>query len=223
MAASSTSPPGGSDGPAVWLVEDNDLYRDGVAEVLRQAGDVECGLAVSSCEEALAALLAGAAPDVVLMDVGLPGIDGIEGTRRIRELSPSTRVIMLTVHDEEDKVFQAICAGASGYLLKPLSREDLLAALGEVTRGGAPINAYIAGKVLERFAALAGAPGDYGLTPREREILALLVDGLAMKEAAARLGISYHTVDTHVRNVYEKLHVRSRAEAVAKAVRERLL
>lgn len=223
MAGATTSPFGGRKLPSVWLVEDNDLYREGLAEVLREAADVECGLAVASCEEALAALEEGGAPDVVLLDVGLPGMDGIEGARRFRELSPSTRVIMLTVHDEEDKVFQAVCAGASGYLLKPLPRDDLLAALGEVAGGGAPINGYIAGKILERFALLAAPPGHYGLTRREREILALLVEGLAMKQVAGRLEISYHTVDTHVRNIYDKLHVRSRAEAVAKAVREHLL
>jgi DNA-binding NarL/FixJ family response regulator len=215
--------PQGRDRATVWLVEDNDLYRDTIAGVLRDAPGVDCALAVSACEEALSAVEAGEVPDIVLMDIGLPQMDGIEGTRLLRQLSPSTRVIMLTVHDEEDKIFEAICAGASGYLLKPLPLDRLLAALSDVAAGAAPINGYIASKILERFATLASPRGDYGLTDREREILTLLVDGLVMKQIASRLAISYHTVDTHVRNIYDKLHVHSRAEAVAKAVRERLL
>lgn len=218
-----THRPEASETASVWLVEDNDLYRDTIAGVLRDAPGVALGLAVPTCEEALASIENGAVADIVLMDIGLPKMNGIEGTRRLRELSPTTRVIMLTVHDEEEKIFEAICAGASGYLLKPLPLDRLLEALSEVARGAAPINGYIASKILDRFASLAGPRGDYGLTDREREILTLLVDGLVMKQIAARLDISYHTVDTHVRNIYDKLHVHSRAEAVAKAVRERLL
>ena len=153
-------------------------------------------------------------------------MSGIDGTREIRSRAPGTRVIMLTVQEEDEKFFQAICAGASGYLLKPLPPERILAAIREVRSGAAPINGYIARKVLDMFSRFGIAPQEkdsYGLTPREREILSLVVDGLIMKEIAARLGLSYHTIDTHLRGIYEKLHVHSRAAVVAKTLRERIL
>jgi DNA-binding NarL/FixJ family response regulator len=130
---------------------------------------------------------------------------------------------MLTVHEEDEQVFAAICAGASGYLLKPTSPELIVDAVRAVRAGAAPINGYIAGKVLGMFARLAAPGSDYGLTPREKEMLELMVEGLTMKESAGRLCVSYHTIDTHVRNIYEKLHVHSRGGAVAKALRERLV
>lgn len=210
----------------VWLVEDNSLLRRTVAEVLARTQGLSCPLAVSSCEEALAAIDEGQVPDVVLMDIGLPGMSGIEGARRMRTLVPTARILMLTVHEEDEKVFAAVCAGASGYLLKPSSPERIVEALLEVGRGAAPMNAYIAKKVLDMFARLAPvvpAPEPYHLTPREHEILQLVVEGLTMREIAARLQVSYHTVDSHLRHIYEKLHVRSKSAAVAKAVREQLL
>ena len=130
---------------------------------------------------------------------------------------------MLTVHEEDEKVFEAICAGASGYLLKPASPKQVVQAVRDVRNVAAPINGYIAGKVLGMFARLAAPGPDYGLTAREKEILGLMVEGLTMKEAADRLSLSYHTIDSHVRNVYGKLHVRSRGSAVAKALRERIV
>lgn len=208
---------------SVWVVEDHDLYRQSTAAVLDAAEGVECPVAVGSCEEALEALEREPPPDLVLMDIGLPGINGIEGTRRLRARIPTARVLMLTVHEEDAKVFEAICAGASGYLLKPSSPERIVEAVREAQAGAAPINGYIAGRVLGMFARMAGPQTDYGLTPREKEMLELMVEGLTMKESADRLCVSYHTVDKHVRSVYEKLHVHSRGGAVAKALRERLV
>jgi DNA-binding NarL/FixJ family response regulator len=210
----------------VWLVEDNELYRRSLADLLGVADDLDCALAVGSCEEALAGLDAGEIPDIVFMDIGLPGMNGIEGTRRIRSLSPTSRVVMLTVHEEDDKVFEAICAGASGYLLKSAPADRIVEAVRQVVRGDAPINGQIASKMLRLFAGLAPrepATAGYGLSPREREILQHLVDGMTMKQIARRLGVSYHTVTTHVRNIYEKLHVHSRSGAVSKAIREGLV
>jgi DNA-binding NarL/FixJ family response regulator len=207
----------------VWVVEDHALYRRSTAAVLGEAEGVCCPVAVASCEEALAALDDGDLPEIVLMDIGLPGMNGIEGARAIRARAPSARVVMLTVHEEDEQVFEAICAGASGYLLKPASPERIVEAVREVRTGAAPINGYIAGRLLGMFARLAGPRADYGLTAREKEILEGMVEGLAMKEIAGRLNVSYHTVDTHVRNVYEKLHVHTRGGAVAKALRERLV
>ncbi len=210
----------------VWLVEDNRLYRTSISRLIEQTPDLQCAIATDSCEGALAAIDNGMLPDIVLMDIGLPGIDGIEGTRRIKSLCPASRLIMLTVHEESDNVFEAICAGASGYLLKPSRGDEIVEAIRQVGDGAAPINAYIAAKMLDLFAKLsppAPPPDDYGLTPREREVLQHLVDGLTMRQAAERLEISYHTVDAHIRNIYEKLHVRSRSRAVAKAVEENLV
>jgi DNA-binding NarL/FixJ family response regulator len=211
---------------AVWIVEDNDLYRRSLAVALAEAPGLACPLAVGSCEEALAALDNGLLPDIVLMDIGLPGLSGIDGAKQVRSLAPACRVVMLTVHEEDEKVFAALCAGASGYLLKPAPVEAIVEAIRQVSRGAAPINGYIAAKVLAMFSRLPaprGGPEGYGLTPREKEILQLLVDGLTMKQIAARLVVSYHTIDSHLRNIYDKLHVRSRSGAVAKALRERLL
>lgn len=207
----------------VWLVEDNALLRSGLEAVLDAAEGLRCPVAVASVEEALDALDAGHRPAIVLMDIGLPGMDGIAGARAVRARAPGARVVMLTVHEEDEKVFEAICAGASGYLLKPATPERVVAAVREVRGGAAPINGYIAGKVLGMFARLAAPGPDYGLTPREKEVLELMVEGLTMKEAADRLALSYHTVDQHVRKVYDKLHVRSRGGAVAKALRERIV
>ncbi len=210
----------------VWVVEDKAIFRTALASLLGKTPGMRCSVAVESCEEALDALELGGAPDIVLMDIGLPGIDGIEGTRRIKAMSPTTRVIMLTVHEESLEIFEAICAGASGYLLKPSSAEDIADAVRDALQGAAPINPFIAGKMLEMFTRLAeprSAADDYGLTAREREILQLLVEGLTVGEIAERLGISFHTVDSHTRNIYAKLHVHTRTSAVAKTLKERLI
>lgn len=210
----------------VWIIEDNAKLRRDLATLLQIEPGLEVALAVDRCEDALAALAEDPPPDVVLMDIGLPQMSGIEGTARLCSLSPATRVVVLTIHGEDHKVFDAICAGACGYLLKPSSPERIVAAVRQAARGAAPMNAFIASKVLAMFAKLAPpapAARDYGLTEREREILQRLVDGLTMRQIAGRLLVSYHTVDTHLRNIYEKLHVHTRSKAVAKALREGLV
>lgn len=210
----------------VWVVEDNDILRETLAELLSDQPDMQCTLAVESCEEFLHALDAGGAPDLVLMDIGLPGRSGVDGVARISSVSPATKVIILTIHAEDDNVFAALCAGASGYLLKPSSPEQIVGALRDVQQGAAPVNPHIARKMLALFARLAPrrpAEHDYGLTAREKTILQSLVNGLTMEQIAADLGLSYHTIDNHLRNIYRKLHVHSRTLAVAKALREELL
>ncbi|HRQ64276.1 MAG TPA: response regulator transcription factor [Xanthomonadaceae bacterium] len=210
----------------VWIVEDNASLRAVLVEVIGAQADMHVGHAVGRGEDFLQALDQDDPPDVVLMDLGLPGVSGIDCIARAHRQSPATRVVVLTIHEEDDKVFDAICAGAIGYLLKPSTPEDIVAALREVMTGAAPINHFIARKVLARFSRALPreeAHDGYGLSGREREILLFLVDGLNLRQIAGRLGLSYHTISNHVRNIYAKLHVRSRSGAVAKALREDLV
>lgn len=211
---------------SVWVVEDQRLLRESLAALIDGEPDLDCTLAVASCEAMQAALDRGERPDVALMDIGLPGASGIEGVRRLRELSPETHAVVLTIREENDTVFAAICSGAIGYLLKPSPPERILAAIRDAARGASPINPVIARKVLAAFArdeARRAAPSGYDLTPREAEILELLVEGRTLKAVAKRLEVSFHTIDNHVRSIYCKLHVNSRALAVAKAIQEGLV
>lgn len=207
----------------VWLVEDNERFRTSIQDLINETSGLACVLAANSCEEALAHLETDAAPDVMLMDIGLPGLDGIEGIRKVKSIAPSIQVIMITVFDENEKIFQAICAGASGYLLKSAPPDKIIESLKEMLTGGAPVNAHIARKVLDMFAQFATPKGEYELTRAEKDILHLLVEGEPKKQIAHRLGLSFHTVDTHLRNIYIKLQVHSRSGAVAKTLKERLL
>lgn len=207
----------------IWIVEDNPLLRETYADVINGTAGLRCPISVESCEDALTALERSDAPEILLMDIGLPGMSGIDGIGHIHQLSPATRIVMLTVHEDQDRVFQALCAGASGYILKPSSAAEIVTAIEEAREGGVPMSAQIAQRVLKIFQGLGVPTTDYGLTDREREILQLLVDGLTQKVVAQQLGISRHTVNTHIRNIYAKLHVRTRGGAVAKALRERLI
>lgn len=207
----------------VWIVEDNPFFRDTVRELLDQQPGMRCTLATGSCEAMLAVLHRGHVPQVVLMDLGLPGMSGVEGIGRIRAISPASQVVVLTVHQDDDRIFAALCAGACGYLLKPATGDQIVAAVDTALHGGAPMTAMVARRVLGMFTRLARPRGDHGLTEREREILQQLVAERTQKQIAQALGLSPHTVDTHLRNIYAKLHVHSRSGAVAKAVEERLV
>jgi DNA-binding NarL/FixJ family response regulator len=208
----------------VWLVEDHDDARRAVIRAINRAPDLSCSNAFASCEEALEKLRDEARPDVMLLDVRLPGMNGIEGISRIKAVAPSVHILMLTVYDDHEKVFSAICAGASGYLLKTDDQDAIISAIKNVIEGGAPMNPRVAKMVLNKFAKMAAPQRvEYGLSEREREILELMVKGLIKKEIADHLGLSYHTVDNHLRSIYTKLHVHTRTGAVAKAVSERLL
>lgn len=209
----------------VWIVEDDGFFREAVAAVLADAPDVAAVAAFETVEEALAALDAGGAPDVVLTDLQLPGMSGLDGLRAFRARAAAAHLVVLTVFEDEARIVEAICAGAEGYLLKPSSAEAIVAAVGTARRGGAPITPRIASRVLEVFARLARPapdPDAYGLTAREAEVLQRLVDGETKGAVAEALFLSPHTVDVHVRNIYGKLQVHSRSGAVAKALREGL-
>jgi len=207
----------------VWLIEDNDAYRRAVARVVNDADDMSCPASFSNCEDALEAAAHSDPPHVILLDVGLPGMSGLEGIPLLAAALPEAKIIVLTVFDDDEKIFRAICAGATGYLLKMSTVEHIAAAIREVQNGGSPMNSRIARRVLEMFARLSPAPTDYGLTDRERMVLELMVRGLIKKEIAAELGLSVHTIDTHIRRIYEKLHVNTRSGAVAKAIKEKLV
>ncbi len=215
--------PSSRDKVTIWLVEDNLSFRQNIAELVNNAEGIQCTRSFESCEEALEELEHSDAPRVILMDIGLPGMSGIEGVRRIRKVSPTTDIVMLTVYDDDDKVFEAICSGASGYLLKDASADSILASIAEVVQGGAPMNAHIARRVITMFTSLAVPRSDYGLTPREREILRLLTEGLTKRQIADKLFLSFFTIDTHVRNIYAKLHVHSRSGAIAKVLKGQIL
>lgn len=207
----------------VWVVEDNDEFRNELSRLLNSGELFRCEHCFASCEPALDLLRKGELPDLILMDIGLPGMSGIEGIRRAKEISPSVKIVMLTVFEDTDNIIQAIAAGASGYLHKGAPIKSTVESLKSILAGGAPISPQIARKMLEVFADQAAPAADYDLTPREREILKLLVDGLTKKEIADKLFLSFHTIDNHLRNIYTKLRVQSRSSAVSKALKERLL
>jgi DNA-binding NarL/FixJ family response regulator len=207
----------------IWLVEDNVRYRNTLAGVINRAQRMICSQAFARCEEALDLLQHTPPPDVILLDIGLPGISGIQGLEKFKQIAPATHIIILTVYDDNDKVFNALCAGASGYLLKDSTPEKIIAAIDEVLAGGAPMNMQIAHKVLEMFTRLKPVQADYGLTEREREILQQLVSGLTKQQIADKLFISFHTVNTHCKNIYSKLHVNTLSGAISKAYREHLI
>ena len=210
----------------VWLVEDNEVFRRNVQRVINSLEGMSCEGSFDSAEATFKALQTNPAPDVILLDVQLPGVDGIAALTEFREAIPETRVIIRTVFDDADKIFRAVCAGASGYVLKASGTDKIGEAIRQVMGGGAPMTPEVAKKVLDAFAnsdLLPGEKGDYGLTAREQEILRLLAEGLLKKEIADALSISVNTVSTHLRRVYDKLHVNTNTGAVAKALREGII
>lgn len=207
----------------LWIVEDHAAFRRTLVRVLNAEKDLKCTRDFDSCEKLLAALAKPEVPDLILLDVGLPGMSGIEGIRLIKERAPKALVVILTVFEDDDKVFQAICAGAAGYLLKTSSGVDIMQAVRDALAGGSPMNPRIARRVLEMFSKLAPKQNDYGLSEREKEILQLMTTGLIKKEIADKLTLSVHTVDTYLRRIYEKLAVNTRTGAVAKALKEGLV
>jgi DNA-binding NarL/FixJ family response regulator len=201
---------------AVSIIEDDISVRKILAGWINQAGGFKCVGEHGSAESALAHL-AGEAPDVVLTDINLTGQNGIQCVGSLKPSMPKTQFLMLTVYEDSDHIFEALAAGASGYLLKRTPREELLAAIKQVHEGGSPMTSYIARKVVQSFQKQQpGNPDLDGLSPRETEVLELLVHGYSYKEIADLLGISVPTVNTHIHRTYEKLHVRSRGQAVAR-------
>jgi len=200
----------------VAIVEDARAVRENLAVLINATPGFSCVAECASAEEAWQRLPA-VAPDVVLMDIHLPARNGIACVARLRALLPQTQVIMLTIEEDSERVFESMKAGATGYLVKHATPEEILEAVAEVHRGGAPMSSHIARKVVTAFRQPARASDpEVNLSPREEEVLRLLAKGHRSKEIAGELNISPGTVNTYVRNIYDKLHVRSRAEAVAR-------
>jgi len=203
----------------VAIVEDDDWIRENLASQIDLAPGYCCVSRYRTGEEALAGL-PREAPDVVLMDINLPGLSGIECVRRLKALRPSLTILMLTVYEESDQIFDSLRAGASGYLLKRSAEKELLEAIAQVHQGGSPMSSLVARKVVQFFNRLGdAAPELQRLSPREKEILELLSRGAAYKEIGDRLALSIHTVRMHIRGIYGKLQVHSRGEAVSKYLR----
>ena len=219
------SPQIGSSRPiAVMIVEDSRDIRDGLARLIDRVDGFRCVGRYRTMEEALASR-PSEPPDVALLDIGLPGMSGTAGIEPLKCRHPDVLVLMITVHDDDDRIFEAMCAGACGYLLKKTPPQKLIESVREVVNGGAPMSPEVARRVVELFRKFRPPPerADCHLTPHELRLLGMLVDGHTYRTAAEELGVTVHAISFHMRHVYEKLRVHSKSEAVAKALRHQLL
>lgn len=209
---------------SVWIVEDKVDYRETIKDVIDSEPDLTCPCTFESGEALLVHLRDNYAPEVILMDIGLAGsMSGIEVVERLRPIAPGTRVVMLTIEESSDTIAQALRAGACGYLAKSTRASDIVEAVHDVMTGGAAMSPQIAKRVLDMFAQEQAPRFDYQLTRRETDVLEQLVQGKSKKRIAKDLLLSPHTVDTHLRSIYAKLHVNTQTAAVAKALSERLV
>lgn len=207
----------------VALIEDRREIREGLAMLINGTDGFRCTGSYGSMEEALQKI-SFQLPDVVLSDIGLPGMSGIEGIRILKERYPQMLLLMLTIYDDDERIFDAMCAGATGYLLKKTPPARLLESLREIATGGAPMSPEVARRVIALFREIRPPErADYHLTPHETRLLKLLTEGHNYKSAAAKLGVAVGTVSFHLQHIYEKLQVHSKSEAVAKALRDRLV
>jgi DNA-binding NarL/FixJ family response regulator len=207
----------------VAIIEDRRELREGLSMLIGGTEGFSCTGKFGSMEEGLRRLSA-ALPDVVLCDIGLPGMDGIEGIKVLKERFPELLVIMLTIYDDDERIFNALCAGACGYLLKKTPPIKLLESLREAVAGGSPMSPEVARRVITLFREIRPPErADYDLTPHETRLLKMLVEGHNYKTAAAEIGVTVHAVSFHMRNIYEKLQVHSKTEAVSVALRDRII
>lgn len=208
---------------SVALVEDQRELREGLAALINGTAGYRCTAAFRTMEDALAGMREPL-PDVVLIDLGLPGMSGLDGIRALKARFAHPLVLVLTVYDDDARIFEALCAGACGYLLKKTAPARLLDSIREVVEGGAPMSPEIARRVIELFRDVRPPErADYQLTPHETRLLRLLVEGHTYKTAAVELHVSVNTISFHMRRIYEKLQVHSKSEAVSKALRQRLI
>jgi DNA-binding NarL/FixJ family response regulator len=223
IGAQKPGDPSGQRVITVAIVEDVRSLREGLGILIEGTPGFHCTGSFRTMEEALEKIRFDL-PDVALVDIGLPGMDGIDGVRALKERHPDLALLMLTVYDDDDRIFAALCAGACGYLLKKTPPAALLASLKEAVDGGAPMSPEVARRVVGLFREIRPPErADYKLTPHELRLLKLLVEGHNYKTAAAALGVSFNTICFHIRHIYEKLQVHSKSEAVTKALRNRLI
>ena len=207
----------------VAIIEDHHKFREALEFLLNHTPGYQCVGSFRSMEEALEKIKFNL-PEVALVDIGLPGMSGVDGVRVLKERHPSVVLLMNTVYDDDERIFQALCAGASGYLLKKTPPAKLLESLQEAIAGGAPMSPEVARRVLALFREIRPPEHeDYELTPHELRLLKLLVEGHSYKTAATQLGVTTKTISFHLQKIYEKLQVHSKTEAVAKALRNRLV
>ncbi|RKZ18976.1 DNA-binding response regulator [bacterium] len=208
----------------IVIVEDKKAVREGLAVLLGVSGDLSCVGRYPNAEDMLSNL-ATDCPDIVLMDIGLPGMSGIDATMRVKESQPATEVVILTIHEDDGNIFKALCAGACGYLLKDTPPADLVAAVADAHEGGSPMSSRIARRVVALFQDKFQPPreSEIRITEREQEVLSSLAKGNSYAAIADSLCVAADTVRFHIRNIYRKLHVHSQTAAVAKAIREDLI
>ena len=222
-AASSPAVSSQSKPLSVAIVEDHSEFREYLSALISGTDGFKCLGSFRSVEEALPKLTSHV-PDVMLIDIGLPGMNGIDGIRLFKERFPEILFLTLTIHDDDERIFDALCAGASGYLLKKTQPARLVESVREAAQGGAPMSPEIARRVIKIFREIRPPQrADYNLTPHEIRILKLLVEGHNYKTAATKLGVAPTTINFHLQNIYQKLQVHSKTEAVAKALRNRLI
>lgn len=200
------------------IVEDNNTLRNSLENLVNRTEEMECVASLSNLMNVISEL-AKAGPDIMLMDIGLPNISGIEGVRTVKANFPEIQIMMFTVFEDDDSIFDAIKAGASGYLLKKSAPDEILEAIRELHQGGAPMSPIIARKVVTSFQTHQNSVQEYELTVREKEILYALVDGLSYKKIADKYCVSISTVRTHICSIYQKLHVHTKAQAVARVLK----
>ena len=207
----------------VCLFEDNERLRDSLFKLINRSPGFVCTGAYPNCDDVLEKIDA-TRPDVVLMDIEMPGMNGIEGVAMIKESFPDIKILMETIFDDDEKIFNSICAGAEGYILKNSVPTQIVQALKELHEGGSPMTPSIASRVLKMLKSKSNfSREDFNLTEREKEILAYLVEGMSYKLIAARCYITTETVNGHIKNIYKKLQVHSKGEAVSKAIRGRIV
>jgi len=209
----------------VAIVEDNDTIREGLAALINGTTGYKCVGSYRDCESFLGKL-ASSDVNVVLMDIALPGMNGIEGVKQAKVIKPETDILMLTIYEDSEKVFDALCAGACGYLVKKTPPSKLLEAIKEVFEGGSPMSSQIARQVILAFKESKDIPDDkqeFELSSREKEVINLLAGGNNYQQIAGQLYISVDTVRHHIKNIYKKLHVHTQSEAVAKAIRKKII
>lgn len=208
------------------IYEDNRELRESLQQLIDSSEGMRCSAAFADCNRVMDEVMT-IQPDVILMDIDMPGMNGIEGVKQIRAIRPETHIIMLTVFDDNQRVFDAVCAGATGYLLKRTPDEKIIEAIRDVQTGGAPMTSRIARQVLQLFSGQqpkeSGTTVDYQLTKRETETLSWLVKGYSYKMIAEKMEVSIDTVRAHIKKIYDKLHVHSMNEAVAKAIKQRIV